>query len=160
MVYHVIIALNSVGKRKVGQIISALEENGLELVEIRKKITPAKVMEFPDVNRLILQYKLYEMEAMECYRSKFSQDVLKKKINHFYGNHVELFFDAGEKIIDSNELWEAIAEQCFNKGRKLPIMFVIAMSDENGFAGSFIPKDFEPDLHDYFNPRTVIPLGE
>lgn len=160
MVYHVIIALNSVGKRKVGEIVSMLEKRGLEFIEIRKKVTSAKVIEFPDVNQLIFQYKLYEMEAMECYRSKFSQDVLKKKINHFYGNHVELFFDAGEEIIDSNELWESIAEQCFDKGRKLPIMFVIAMSDENSFAGSFISDDFEPDAHDYFNPRTAIPLGK
>jgi hypothetical protein len=39
-------------------------------------------------------------------------------------------------------------------------MFVTTTSGENGFDGSLIPDDFEPDLHDYFNPRTAIPLDE
>jgi len=159
MVYHVIIALNSVGKRRVGQIISTLEEKGLELVEIRKKTTLPKVVEFPNMKQLVLQYQLNELDAMAFYREMFSESVLKKKLNHFFRNYVELFFENEEIIIDSQELWEA-CRQAFGNDRKLPIMFVVTTSGENGFDGSFIPDDFEPDVHDYFNPRTVIPLGE
>ena len=158
MVYHVIIALNSVGKRKVGEVISLLEKKGLEFVEIRKKSTSVKVTEFPDMKLLILQHMLDEMEAMEFYRLRFSQDVLKKKITHFYGNHVDLSLDSGEKSFNSNELWQDIVEYVFDGGKKLPIMFVAEMSDEDGFNGSIIPDDFEP--HEYFNPRTAIPLGK
>jgi nucleoside diphosphate kinase len=159
MVYHVIIALNSVGKRKVGQIISTLEQKGLELVEIRKKITHSRVVEFPNMKQLILQYQLNELDAMVFYRRIFSELVLKKKLTHFFRNYVELLFENEEKIIDSNELWEA-CRQAFGNDRKFPIMFVITTSGENGFNGSFFPEDFELDAHDYFNPRTLIPLGE
>lgn len=158
MVYNVIIALNSMGKRRSGEVISLLEKKGLEFVEIRKKITPDKVTEFPDVKSLIFRHMLDELEAMDCYRQRFSQDVLTKKINHFYGNHVELSFDSGEKVFDSNELWQDIAEHVFDNGKKLPIMFVVVVSDENGFIDSIISDDFEP--HEYFNPRTAIPLGK
>jgi len=157
MVYHVIIALNSVGKRKVGQIISALEEKGLELVEIRKKTTPPRMVEFPDMKQLVLQYQFNELDAMAFYREMFSESVLKRKLNHFFRNYIELFFENEEKIIDPHELWES-CRYSFGNDRKLPIMFVVTTSGENGFNGSFFPDDFEPDVHDYFNPRTAIPL--
>ena len=159
MVYHIIIALNSVGKRKVGQIISALEDKGLELVEIRKKTTFPRVVEFPNMKQLVLQYQLNELDAMAFYRKMFSESVLKRKLNHFFRNYVELFFEDEEKIIDSHELWES-CRQAFGNDRKLPIMFVVTTSGENGVDCSFIPDDFEPDVHEYFNPRTVIPLGK
>lgn len=159
MVYHVIIALNSVGKRRVGQIISALEEKGFELTEIRKKKSSPKAVEFPSMKHFVLQCQLNELDAMAFYREMFSELVLKRKINHFLRNHVELFFENEEKIVDPHELWET-CRQAFGNDRKLPIMFVTTTSGENGFDGSLIPDDFEPDLHDYFNPRTAIPLDE
>lgn len=158
MVYSVIISLNSVGKRRVGDIISVLERRGLEFLEIRKKITSNSCKEFPTVDQLILKAKLQELEAMEFYHEKFDADVLDKKINYFYGNHVELFFESGEKIVDPNELWEFIAEFVFDKGRKLPIMFVVATSEENGFEGSFIPDDFEAEGMCRIDIRTITPL--
>jgi nucleoside diphosphate kinase len=159
MMYHVIIALNSVGKRRVGQIISTLEEKGLEFVEIRKKTTPTRANEFPSMKQLLLQYQLNELDAMIFYRKMFSETVLKIKLTHFFRNHVELFFENEEKFIDSHELWES-CRQTFGNDRKLPIMFVVTTSGEDGFDGSFFPDDIEPDTHDYFNPRTAIPLGE
>lgn len=160
MRYNVIIALNSVGQRKVGQIISILEGRGLEFQEIIKKMSQSFGKEFPSVGQLIFQAKLKNQEVMNFYQEKFDTEVLDKKIKHFYRNHVELSFDSGEKNFDSNELWEDIAEHVFDRGRKLPIMFVVAISNENGIGDSFFPNDFEPDYHYYFNPRTVIPLGK
>jgi len=160
MVYHVIIALNSVGKRRVGQIISTLEEKGLELVEIRKKTTHPRVVEFPDVKQLVLQYQLNELEAMVFYHKIFTEDVLKRKITHFFRNHVELFFENEKKVIDPNELWEIVRKEVFPNDGKLPIMFVVMSGGENGVNMSFIPDSFDLEDHNYFNPRTAIPLGE
>jgi len=159
MVYHVIIALNSVGKMRVGNIISLLEKKGLELIEIQKKITPSKAKEFTDLGQLILQYKLNEMEAMVFYRGKFASDVLKKEIKYFYENHIELFFENDEESVDPNELWEFIVEKVFHGGKDVPLMFVTTSSGENGFNGSFIPNMFESDGPCYLPARTLIPLG-
>jgi len=159
MIYHVIIALNSVGKRRVGQIISALEEKGLEFVGVRKKITLPSVVESPSMKQLVLQYQLNELDAMVFYRGMFSESVLKKKLDHFFRNHVELSFENEEETINLRELWN-VCRETFGNDRKLPIMFVVPTSGENGFDGSFFADDFELDAHDYFNPRTAIPLGE
>jgi len=158
MVYHVIIALNSVGKRRVGQIISALEEKGFEFVGVRKKITLPSVVESPSMKQLVLQYQLNELDAMVFYRGMFSESVLKKKLAHFFRNHVELSFE-NEGIINLHELWD-ICRETFVNDRKLPIMFVVPTNGENGFDSSFFADDFELDAHNYFNPRTAIPLGE
>ena len=117
------------------------------------------MVEFPDMKQLILQHQLNELDAMAFYREIFSESVLKRKLTHFFRNYVELFFENEEKFIDSQELWEA-CRQAFGNDRKLPIMFVATTSGENGVDGSFIPDDFELDDHNYFNPRTLIPLGE
>lgn len=160
MVYHVIIALNSVGKRRVGNIISLLEKKGLELVEIQKKITPSKAKEFTDLGQLILQYKLNEMEAMVFYRGKFSSDALKKEIKYFYENHVELFFENDMGSIDPNELWEFIVEKVFHGDKNVPLMFVTTSSGENGFSGSFIPNLFDPEEPRNLPARTLVPFGQ
>ena len=144
MVYNVIIALNSTGKRRVGNVISVLERNGLELVEIRKKSTHPLCREFADINLLLLQNKLNDLKAMDFYREKFSSNVLVKKLRHFYGNHVELFFENEDRFIDPDELWEK-CKNTFENQRKFPIMFVTTTSGENGFNSSFIPDSFEPD---------------
>lgn len=160
MRYNLIIALDGDGNRNVGQIISVCEKKGLELIEIKKKEAHHSCRDSLDLGQFILLGKLQELEAMNFYREKFDPVTLNKKIKHFYKNHVELSFDAGEKIIDSNNLWEVIAEQSFDNGKNLPIMFFVAMSDENGLDNSFVPNDFEPNYHYYFNPRTAIPLGK
>ena len=158
MVYHVIVALNSVGKRRVGGIISLLEGKGLELVEIRKKITSPRMTEFSDMKRFILQYQLNEMEAMMFYRKKFSPEVLKRKMDYFYGNYVELFFENDGKSLDPNELWKNISKNVFGNGRKLPIMFVVKSGGDNGIDIPFFDQ-FEPVEPCHFNPRTLVPLG-
>lgn len=160
MVYHVIIALNNTGDRRVGDVISLLEKKGLKLVDYQKKVTSPKVREFPDVRQIALQYQLNEMEAMVFYRQKFTPEVLKKKISHFYGNHVELFFENDGNSIDPNELWESIVEKVFHGGRKLPIMFVTTSSGEDGINISFIPNSFDPDGSCYLPSRTLMPLGQ
>ena len=104
--------------------------------------------------------RVNELEAMVFYHKIFTEDVLKRKITHFFRNHVELFFENEEKIIDPNELWEAVRKEVFSNDGKLPIMFVVMSGGENGVNMSFIPDSFDLEDHNYFNPRTAIPLGE
>ena len=158
MVYHVVIALNSVGKRRVGEIISILESKKLEFLEIKKRMPLHFCKEFPTVGQLIFQAKLDEQEAMNFYREKFEAEVLDKKIKHFYRNNVELLFESGEKKLDPNELWEEIAEHVFDNGRKLPLMFVMTTSEDDCFDGSFIPEDFELECQVRIDIRTLMPL--
>ena len=160
MVYHVVIALNSVGKRRVGRIISMLESRKLEFLEIKKRRSLYFGKEFPTIGQLVFQAKLNEQEAMNFYREKFDAEVLEKKIKHFYRNNVELLFDSGEKKFDSNELWEEIAEHVFDNGRKLPLMFVVTTSEDDGFDGSFIPEDFDLECQGRIDIRTLMPLGK
>ena len=79
MLYHVIIALNSVGQRNVGPIISTLERFGLELVEIRKRVSSSRTVQIPNLKLYVIRYQLDELDAMERYRLKFSNLVLQKK---------------------------------------------------------------------------------
>lgn len=158
MVYHVIIALNSVGKRRVGIIISLLENKGLELVEIRKRSSNAFCKEYTDVDQLVLQSKLNELEAMSFYQEKFHPEVLSKKMKHFYQNHVELFFE-GEVVINPNNIWELICKEFFLDGREIPIMFVTTSSGENGINISLIPDEFESRDPLYMDPKKLVPLG-
>lgn len=158
MLYHVIIALNSEGKRKVGRVVSALESKGLELVEIRKKIALPKVVEFPDEKLFVILYQLERLEAMNYYRQRFDHAVIKKKLDHLFRNHIELFFDSGEAVVDQNDLWEFLAESAFDNAKKLPMMFVLMTNGMNGFFGSFFPNDFGPEEQNYFNHRSAIPL--
>jgi len=158
MIYHVIIALNSEGKRKVGRVVSVLESKGLDLVKIRRKETSSKAMEFPDEKMFVIMYQLERLEAMNYYRHRFDDGVIKKKLDHLFGNHVELVFDSGESVLDQNELWEAIAEYAFDNAKKLPFMFVVMTNGANGFDGSFFPSNFEPEEQNYFNHRSAIPL--
>jgi len=160
MVYHLIIALNSAGKRRVGQIISILEKRGLEFLEIKKRVSLYPGKEFPTIGQLIFQAKLDEQESMNFYREKFDAEVLEKKIKHFYRNNVELLFESEEKKFDPNELWEEIAEHVFDNGRKLPLMFVVTTSEDDGFDGSFIPEDFELECRVRIDIRTLMPLGK
>ena len=93
MVYHVIITLNREGKRNVGPIISTLERLGLELVEIRKKITSSRVEQLQNPKQVIVQYKFNNLDAMEWYRKKFSDLALQKMMNRLFRRHIELFFE-------------------------------------------------------------------
>ena len=160
MLYHVIIALNTKGKRKVGQVISVLERNGLELVEIRKRITPSSEMHLLNLKLLIVQNQLEELDAMKLYRKKFSESVLNKKLAHFLGNHIELFFESGSELVHTHELWEAIRNEAFKNGRKIPIMFVVTTSGENGVNIPFIPEDFDLECPYRINLRTLRPLQD
>lgn len=144
----------------VGQIICVLESYGLELTEIRKKTTYPGMLRFLDKNQLILEYQLNQLDAMDWYRQRFTPETLIEKIRDFYCNHVELFFDGEEKNINPNEIWERLAEEVFDAGKSLPIVFVVTTSGENGINIPFISDDFELDSHRYFNPRTLIPLSE
>ena len=147
MVYDVVIALNSVGKRRVGDVILLLEKKGLEFHEIRRRIIHPSCREFPMTGHFVLQARLRELEdVMGFYREKFSSDVLSRKIEHFYGNHVELFFESGVKFIDPYELWKSISRNVFGDGRKLPIMFVSIGSEQNGIYEPFVP-DFSNSLN-------------
>jgi len=141
MVYHVIIALNSIEEeRRNDQIISMLKRIGLEYQETRKNISQSFGKEFPSVNQYISYAKLEEQEAMDFYRENLNAEDLDKKIKHFYRNNVELLFDSGEKHFDPNEIWEVIAEHCFDNGKELPIMFVVMTGEENGLYKPFIPE--------------------
>ena len=143
MLYHVIIALNPKGKRKIGQIISVLEKKGLELVEIGKKAMRPQVVKFPNTKLLVVQHLLGELEAMNYYRERFSETILQAKLNHFYGNHVELFFENEEIDFDPQDLWEDICSEVFKNEREFPIMFVVTTSGENGINVPFIPDDLD-----------------
>jgi hypothetical protein len=155
MLYHVIIALNRVGQRKVGPIISVLEKRGLELVEIRKKVSSSNVESLPNLKQLVVQYQLNELDAMEWYRKKFTDLALQKMLNRLFRNHVELFFES-EVDLDSHELWETIRTEVFPKDRKFSLMFVIKTSGENGINVPFIPEDFAFDEMN-FKFRTLRP---
>jgi len=155
MLYHVIIDLNSLGKRRVGKIISLMESEGFEFLEI-KKTESASSKDFFGVEPLILQSKLQELEAMNFYQETMSPEALRRNIGHLYGNHVELFFEKGEKDVDPNDLWELIIDKVYNQGKEMPIIFVATTYEENGLDESFIPSNFglEPV---YFNSHAVIP---
>ena len=137
MVYHVIIALNGAKRRRVGQIISVLERKGLELLEIRKKTSFSRTVEFPGVKKFVLRNQISEQKALEFYRERFFYPVLEQKFDYFIRNHVELFFES-ESIHDPDELWNACRET-FESDRKVPILLVIADRDENGEMKPFIP---------------------
>jgi len=159
MVYHVIIDLDDLGKRRVGKVISLLEKMGFEFVEIKKRITLHSGNEFSGIGQFILKSKLKDLEAMNFYHERFV-GILDEKIEHLYGNNVELFFENEEKQFEPNELWEVIVDKVFEKGKDMPIIFVVTTGDGDGFDGSFIPNDFEPEAHEYYNPRTLMPLGK
>ena len=155
MLYHVIIALNRVGQRKVGPVISVLEKKGLELVEIRKKVSSSSTESLPNLKQLVVQHQLNELDAMEWYRKKFSDLSLQKMLNRLFRNHIELFFESGADL-DSHELWEAIRNEAFPNDRKFPLMFVVKTSGENGINVPFIPEDFAFDEMN-FKSRTLRP---
>lgn len=125
MEYRVLIALNSIGKRRVGDIIALFERVGFEILNFRKVKRSSRVTEFPDIKTLVLENQLNDLDAMSYYKSHFSLKVLRKKLEHFRNNHVELVFDSGENIIDVHDLWEILKEKIFMKGKKLPILFVL-----------------------------------
>ncbi len=158
MLYHVLIELNGVGKRNVGQIVSVFERKGIELTGIRKKIIPSRVTHFLNLKPRAIQPQLEELEAMGYYRNKFSELALNRRLTHFFGNHVELFFESGPEFVHSHELWESIRKEVFKNDRKLPIMFVVTTSGENGINIPFIPEDFDLERPYRIDLRTLWPL--
>ena len=160
MLYHVIIALNSVGKRKVGKIISVLEEKGLELVEIRKRAVRPQVVKFPNAKLLVIQHWFTKLEAMKYYSERFPDTILQKKLDHLYGNHIELFLESEKIAFDPDELWESIRKEAFENDRKLPIMFVVKTGGENGIIIPFIPEDFDLEFPCQIKLRTLRPPQE
>ena len=159
MLYHVIIGLNTKGKRKVGQIISVFEKRGLELVEIRKRISSSGKMWLPNLNFSIVQNQLEEFDAMKWYREKFSESVLNKKLGHLLGNHVELFFECGTEFVEPDELWNAIRKEAFPNDRKFPLMFVVTTSGDNGVDSPFIPDNFDMEILN-MKFRTLRPMSK
>ena len=160
MIYHVIIAQNSVGKRRVGEIISQLEKKGLEFLEIRKKSGDSRIYDRLNLNMLVLQSRLEELEAMDYYHAKFSRAVLEKKLIHFFMNNVELFFEGDGKSLDPHGLWISLSKGVFRNGRKLPIMFVVTSIGKNGLYESFIPENLDFDcVSSCVLRRTLMPTG-
>ena len=157
MVYHVIISCSE-GIRKLGKLLSLLEENGLELCDFKKTEHPA--LELTIIGEILLNAKLGELPAMEFYRKNFLPNNLKEEIKRFYGNHIELFFETEGRPFDSNELWEIIVEKVFQGGENVPLMFVTTSIDGNGLNSPFIPNPFEPDETRYFPARTLMPIGQ
>ena len=149
MVYKVFIALNSVKTRRVGGVISILEEEGLEFVGFQKKTTNPYCKEYPAPEHQIMKNQLNGMQAMVFYQEKLSPSVLAIKMSHFYRNHVELFFESGELSFNPDELWEEISKKVFTGERRLPIMFVMkdegVIVDDSKVASvevsTFIPTD-------------------
>ena len=138
MVYHVIIALNSVRKRKVGEIISLLEKKGLELKNIRKRVSIPGMLDLSGFRMVILRSKFEDLEAMDYYRERFSDSVLSTKLAYFFGNHVDLLFEDEKNLHDIHRLWMDIFNHVFKCGKKLPIMFVVDCHDGNGTDKPFI----------------------
>ena len=159
MVYHVIIDLEDLGKRRVGKVISLLEKMGFEFVEIKKRTTLHSGKEFSGIGQFILKSKLKDLEAMNFYHERFIGE-LDEKIEHLYANNVELFFEKEGNLVDPDELWELVVDKVFDKSKDMPVIFVVTTGDGDGFDGSFIPNDFEPEAHEYYNPRTLMPLGK
>jgi hypothetical protein len=137
MIYHVIIDSLNVEQEKLEKIALLLKERGFEFLEIRNRILQS-FSTVPTMGQVISQAKLNEQEAMDFYRWKYDAEDLEKKIKHFNKNHTEIFFESGEKNIDSNEIWEDIAEHVFNG--QLPLMFVVVTGEENGLYKPFIPE--------------------
>ena len=147
MEYQVIIALNSIGKRKVGEIISQFEKRGLEFLSIKKVKKSTRGIAFPDMKTLILENQLEELDAMIYYKSKFSLKVLRKKLEHFRNNHVELLFESYDQIYDVQDLWEFLKDKVFMKGRKLPILFVLTDNGEVKIDDFILDDEFSPDMY-------------
>ena len=154
MVYHVIISLSE-GIKKLGKILSLLEENGLELCNFDKIQDPT--LELTIIGEILFNVKVGELPAMEFYRKNFLPNNLKEEIKRFYGNHIELFFETEGKLFDCNELWKLIVEKVFNGGENVPLMFVTTSTGGNGLDNPFIPKSFELGESRYFPARTPMP---
>ena len=69
MEYRVLIALNSIGKRRVGDIIALFERVGFEILNFRKVKRSSRVIEFPDIKTLVLENQLTDLDAMSYYKS-------------------------------------------------------------------------------------------
>lgn len=145
MTYSVIMALNSAGHRKVGKVISLLEDKGFELVKYKKKTTNPFCREYSDIGQFLFQNQFEGMKAMVFYNKKFSPHVLGIKMGDFRRNHVELTFD-GEVSVDPNELWESIFKNVFGNRRKLPIMFVIKEGDGDIIVDDVILESIEASI--------------
>lgn len=127
MKYKLIVAQDRAKKRKVGSMISVLENRGLTLIECRKKTAPVEIEEdlFSYLDRSIFKDELRALPAMDFYRKKFSPEVLEKKISRLYESNVLLLFES-KKLYDANELWENLVEELYsNRIKKLPLMFVV-----------------------------------
>ena len=129
MEYKVIIDLTRAKTRRVGEFVSVLEDMGLELVEVRKRASCGGVLSglssYGMLYRQIFKSDLSDQPAMDFYRRKFSEEVLEKKLDILFENHVELTFDS-EEAIDPNKIWEELVEKLYrNNLKKLPFMFVL-----------------------------------
>lgn len=133
MEYKVIISLTRAKTRRVGAIVSILEDKGLELVEIQKSFSARETL-FSCLYRDIFKSDLKDQEAMDFYRRKFSPEVLERKLDYLFENNVEMTFES-EKALGPNEIWEYIVEKLYHDNlKKLPLMFVLGSRKTHGYA--------------------------
>ena len=77
MIYHVIIALNSEGKRKVGRVVSVIESKGLDLVKIRRKETSSGGSPYQEAPRRYLSELPADLQT--AFRLKKKPEKLDQK---------------------------------------------------------------------------------
>ena len=115
----VVIALNSAGKRKVGEIITLFENLRFEFSGIVWTKSQPRIKVYPNDDTLHLRDQLWTDEFLIRYATKYSSDVLDRKVKHFLNNHVQIDF-VSEKEWPWKFLEEELYSFLFSK-KKYPI---------------------------------------
>lgn len=150
--YHVIIALNSARKRKVGDIISLLESKGFEFKEKKVIETSPNVSSF-DFETSELKVRCADPKFLDPYQSKFAAHILKRKIQYFLLNHVDLVFESNR---DNHNVWNlrsSIYHVLFKEINEFPL--IVIFKDEEIDLSS-IDLTPEEEYH-HMKPETLDP---
>ena len=122
--YHVVIALNSARKRKVGDVISLLESKGFEFKEKNVVETPPYSIPSYDLEASQLNVLCADPKFLDPYQKKFAAHILKKKIQYFTFNHVDLSFESKKNNHNVWNLRSSIYHVLFKELNEYPLIAI------------------------------------
>ncbi len=151
--YHVVIALNSARKRKVGDIISLLESKGFEFKEKKIVETPPNVISSYDLEASQLHVLCADPKFLDPYQVKFAAHILKKKIQYFISNHVDLSFESKKNNHNVWNLRSSIYHLLFKELNEFPL--IVIFKDEEVDIPSINAEAH--DEYPHMNPKDLDP---
>ena len=151
--YHVVIALNSARKRKVGDIISLLESKGFEFKEKKVVETPPNVISSYDLEASQLHVLCADPKFLDPYQVKFAAHILKKKIQYFISNHVDLSFKSKKNNYNVWNLRSSIYHLLFKELNEFPL--IVIFKDEEVDIPSINAEAH--DEYPHMNPKDLDP---